>query len=103
MSATRDKTQKFTFVYNNLYSIYKNTQDQNAVADRPGLTTGQVIKADDLKARSVEEFKPVQFLHRPVARKNEALESLKQNLQTLNNLHARLKFMLKEIEDLSKS
>jgi hypothetical protein len=34
---------------------------------------------------------------------NEAIDSLKKNLNSLTDLHSRLKFMLKELEDLVKN
>jgi hypothetical protein len=39
---------------------------------------------------------------RSMTPRNETIESLKQNLKNLNELHARLRFMLQELEELVK-
>src|SRR4051794_20411356 len=71
MSATRDKSQKFQFVYSNLYSIYKKGKEaakEAAVADTAisanpagfGLTTSnRVLKSGDAHAASVSTVSPV--------------------------------------------
>lgn len=129
MSATRDKSQKTTFVYTNLYQLYK--KGVHAASKAPGLdaplATGKVLKAGDLKdpAFKVEPYRPAELLSKRIARETSgpspiqqpiyvkkpavlaqaqapALASLKQNLQSLSDLHARLRFMLKELEDLVK-
>jgi hypothetical protein len=151
MSATRDKSQKITFIYKNFHEIYRKGKEaaQRANPETPGLTTGQVLKVDDLNASTFAVFNPptlmakrleaaataAQILRQnaapasapapapksspkfptttlrapavlrsvsvpPVA--NPAIESLRQNLRELNDLHSRLKFMLQELEELSK-
>jgi hypothetical protein len=140
MSATRDKTQKFTFVYSNLYQIYKQGKEAAIKADLPPFVhnrssevskSTRVLKTGDLNqnpsvAPKVNRYEPVEFLKvpakpirvpNPVIPKpeviapvtpeadkiqNQAIESLKQNLQQLDDLHSRLQFMLKELEDLVK-
>jgi hypothetical protein len=128
MSATRDKSQKFTFVYSNLYQLYKNGKKPPQAAMGP--ESGKVLKADDLRSKQafsavrVGRFQPTEFLgkrivSKPAAIKTyeqvqgvlqnssqssqmEALHGLKQNLDTLNQLHSRLRFMLQELEELVK-
>ncbi|MBC7690511.1 MAG: hypothetical protein H7222_01970 [Methylotenera sp.] len=167
MSATRDKSQNFTFVYSNLHHLYKKgveaakaadishvtdspaavvvTRNDDAVQSRAGLQTAKVLKAADLNQGALSTIrisKPlsteligkriqerqnvrtpdegvkvenqrvpvvktalhslVQTVHQPDVVKSQALESLKQNLKNLNDLHARLRFMLKELEELVK-
>jgi hypothetical protein len=122
MSATRDKTQKFTFVYSNLYQIYKKGKDaaQSAEIPQPGLVTARVLKAENAAAVSVSpnvapqisEYRPAELLAKRITvvqkpsilteSKNETIESLKDNLKSLNDLHSRLRMMLKELEDLVK-
>ena len=129
MSATRDKSQKIAFVYSNLYQLYKKGKDAATEAEVPqtslrGLDSGRVLKAEDLSAPlavrapfapQVNEYRPAELLAKRIVAKPEALRavapapshtqalsSLKENLQTLNDLHARLRFMLKELEDLVK-
>lgn len=83
MSATRDQSQKFTFVYSNLYHLYKKGKDAAHAAQVPaaapvaiapeklldqtrtemtrGVLTGRIIKADDLR----EEATPKVARHEP--------------------------------------
>lgn len=95
--------------------------EAQAVPKPPG--SGKVIKAEDLNAQTtavrVEKFEAPELLGKRIVQKpavlkdiaqasqvapeqNEAIESLKDNLKQLNDLHARLRFMLKELEDLVK-
>jgi hypothetical protein len=139
MSASYDKTQKATFVFTNLYQIYRKGKDA-AVSAQLGTPAAEaapfiarssstpsasrnVLKADDLRQSStaqprVEAYNPPAFiggnpvkspigkrLDRPeylAPQRNEAIESLKENLKTLNDLHSRLRFMLQELEELVK-
>lgn len=112
MSASQDKSQKFTFVYSNLYQIYR--KEKEVAVHRP--SHQHVLKTADLResAVRVEPYSPTEFI-RPksvsVAQKpeinlpsqREALEGLKKNLNTLNDLHSRLRFMLQELEELVKN
>jgi len=141
MSATQDKTQKITFVYSNLYEIYRKgkeaakaapvaplnpeaplVQDAADLSSEalaaplavPAHSRGQVLKADDLRNARIEPFTPAELIGKRVARPAvlgkpapalkaaPAIESLKQNLKSLNDLHERLRFMLAEIEELTK-
>jgi hypothetical protein len=148
MSATRDKSQKTTFVYSNLYSIYRKGKEaavqapspldhlvqpqvsESAPAALPGLRK-VILKAGELGALQakteavakpeIREYRPVGLINKRIARPavigpkrdvgmakelpspHAAVESLKQNLKSLNDLHGRLRFMLQELEDLVKS
>src|SRR5262245_41813756 len=77
MSATRDSSQKFKFVYSNLYQIYRKGKDAAKEADvsepvvapvAKGLTSGKVLKAEDLRAESplaavrVNPYTPAELL-----------------------------------------
>jgi hypothetical protein len=155
MSATRDKNQKITFVYSNLYAIYRkgierardgairesgesspsraaealldlaSTSPTNP-APAQGFESGVVIKArTSSRAQSdeaprvipagprVTPYTPAELIGKRVARPErlaaaeqkappEAVASLKDNLKSLNDLQARLRFMLKELEELIK-
>ena len=103
MSATRDKTQNVAFVYKNLYQVYQQTRQGSP----------HVLKTEDIKKiqPQIRPYEPVQLMGKRVETKRaEAknppqvapIDSLKQNLDSLNQLHSRLKFMLKELEDLVK-
>jgi hypothetical protein len=89
--------------------------------------SGQVLKVEDLNSQvfgvvKVAPYSPPEFLGKRVARPavlpaakpavapvaaptaalptNPAIESLKENLKSLNDLHGRLRFMLQELEEL---
>ena len=122
MSATRDKSQKIAFVYSNLYQVYRKGKE---AAETAGAS---VLKTEDLNqvSTSVTAFSPMELIGKRVERPeviasplaaapklvvadatksapeyaNRALDSLKENLKSLNDLHSRLRFMLKELEDL---
>ena len=133
MSATQDKSQKTTFVYSNLYQLYKKgqkaakdsivpeTEPQVKISSKldaapfAAPSSRNVLKAGDVKAKtlepkaevSVREYHPTSLIGKRVAKpevvsSNAALQSLKENLKNLNDLHARLRFMLQELEDLAK-
>lgn len=128
MSATQDKSQKTTFVYSNLYQLYKKGQTAAKNAEIPAESVAKVdatpfvapssrnvIKSGDAKINAakinvakVTEYHPSSLIGKRVSRpesisSNAALSSLKDNLKNLNDLHARLRFMLQELEDLAKS
>lgn len=116
MSATRDKNQKITFVYSNLYSIYRKGLEkarEGAAADSPlGLIKGSVIKTEQLSSPTSVRVTPYtaaelmgKRISKPAALKESErapFQSLKQNLSQLNDLQARLRFMLQELEELVK-
>jgi hypothetical protein len=139
MSATRDPSQKHTFVYSNLYQLYQkgkvaahaaqvpaakaaDVSVQPAVSDsetRTGLATGKIIKAEEMQTAfntagpvglRVTRHEPPRLLgkrieaNRPAkvdASRRQAIDGLRDNLRQLQGLHERLRFMLKEIEELS--
>ena len=146
MSATRDKSQKTTFVYSNLYSLYRKGKEaaaQSNVSEAPSAEPAyfampserNVLKTADLKREAgvkIEAYKPTELLSKRIeanaaiaaqqasvriaavaparlpagkptnSTPDAALSSLKQNLQSLQDLHSRLRFMLKELEELSQ-
>ena len=115
MSATRDPSQKIAFVYSNLYQIFSDERQRAAdAATAPGLpVSGYVIKAGQRAPavpppapRVVRPYTPAELIGKRVARPESiakpSLQSLKQNLKDLNDLHSRLKFMLAELEELTR-
>ncbi|MBC7385297.1 MAG: hypothetical protein H7301_03920 [Cryobacterium sp.] len=140
MSATRDPSQKHTFVYSNLYQLYQKGKVAAKAADVPpatpivkasplestddrslaGIATGRIIKAEEMSPGAVgfrvARHEPPALLakrlglnaatlNRPSkmdASRRATLEGLRENLSSLKNLHERLRFMLKEIEDLTR-
>lgn len=97
-----------------------------------GLTRGRVLKAQEAHAAAdpaqITPFRPTELLGKRIEAaqaltqaslaqsaplyvktpqsvripENAAIQSLKQNLEKLNDLHSRLRFMLQELEDLVK-
>jgi hypothetical protein len=149
MSANRDTSQKTTFVYSNLYQLYRKGKEAAEQAQVPAQapvanaaesvadlrqavfqlpnpmgalpSEKNVLKSTDLKAQAapaVNAYEPPSLLAKRIVEKPQALkqvqkngmmpaqsaaiQSLKDNLKTLNDLHARLKFMLEELQDLVK-
>jgi hypothetical protein len=112
MSATRDPSQKSNFVYTNLYTLYqKGKASASATQHTPGLT--KVIKKDAETSATpipatIRPYRPIELLAKRQEKLNSfhstdhAIDSLKKNLQDLNELHLRLKFMLSELEDLTR-
>lgn len=131
MSASRDKGQKFTFVYPNFYQIKPKARNEGAVepvessptlereSSVPETNTANVLKTGDLHEPAfaswkVREYSPAEIISKRVQRQsvaavspvppasNETIRSLKQNLKSLSDLHSRLRFMLLELEELIK-
>lgn len=129
MSATRDPSQKHTFVYSNLYQLYQKGKSaaQAAVvpaADseltRTGLATGKIIKAEEMQqatgpvglrvarheaprllGKRIEANRSASLAPKVAASRRQAIDGLRDNLRQLQGLHERLRFMLKEIEELT--
>lgn len=114
MSATRDKTQSVAFVYSNIYQIYKKAKTANQ--ETPALNS-RVIRADELTGKVDEELSPLKikkfepqklqsqggasnFSATPPAQ--TPFDELKTNINRLQDLHSKLRFMLQELEDLVK-
>jgi hypothetical protein len=126
MSAYLDKSQGIAFVYSNIFELYKKAKE--AKLDAPFVAEqlraevqGRVIKAADvaavvraepfrpeeLKPQGTERTFPVpmgvreaeerakQMNMRPVA-------NLKKNLADLTDAHEKLRFLLQELEALTK-
>lgn len=132
MSASRDQSQKFTFVYQNLYQIYRQGKAAAKAAevkapetaksesdDNRGIETAKIIKAEDLHANAqpfgvrVVKHEPPRLLGKRIESNQlndaalhparaQAIDGLRDNLKTLQGLHERLRFMLKELEELTK-
>ncbi len=126
MSATQDKSQKTTFVYSNLYQLYRKGKEAAQKAEVGPDSSFHVLKTADLKlqksgqaAVKIEEYSPQEFIGLRIGRidkkaaapisavqaspaQDSALASLKQNVKSLQDLHSRLRFMLKELEELSR-
>lgn len=61
-------------------------------------STSKIIRSEDLeaqKSRQVQEFHPQNLME-----SNPTITDLKSNIVKLQDLHSKLRFMLKELEDL---
>lgn len=107
--AVRDKSQRVGFVYTNIYEIYKKAQ----AASGNLKSDSKVWRADELQGIKISKFEPRTLsakapaeapsapnFERAAADGANAFDDLKQNIERLRNLHSRLRFMLKELEDL---
>ncbi len=112
MSAYLDRSQGITFVYSNIFSLYKRAKDAKIdapfVVERP-----RVIKdgADvaDYEAPKLETERPfaVPMGVREAEEKAKRLEmrplgKLQKNLSELTDAHEKLRFLLQELESLTK-
>ena len=121
MSATRDRSQKIKLVVSNGNVLNRESssmiegQSEQFSLNELKLKAHQshVIKADDLRKHHVHSYSDPEFSkkirNKPAYIQNSkaeshspknTLEGLKQNLKTLNELHSRLRFMLKELEEI---
>lgn len=125
MSAYLDKSQGITFVYSNIFDLYKKAKDSKLDApfavealrsEAPAL--GRVIKAADVAKEAPQAFKPAELKTTetqrtfPVpmgvqeaeekARKLRSVQNLQKNLSDLSNAHDKLRFLLQELESLTK-
>ncbi len=110
MPATKDPSQKPTFVYTNLHHLFKKGREaaKAAPVPPPVPVSGRVLKAEDLK-KIPASHEPIGFLSKRVLAAaaqpvrpapQSAINDLKGNLNRLQDLQGRLRFMLQELEDL---
>lgn len=115
--SVRDKSQKIGFVYTNIYQLYKKSQNA-AAAPAAGETNtakalsseSRVWRPEQLEGIEIKTFQPRTLTPHaaPAASPAQApqtaggnpFDDLKANLSRLQDLHAKLRFMLKELEDL---
>jgi hypothetical protein len=126
MSAYLDKSQGITFVYSNIYDLYKRAKDAKIdspfVADRAPAVASEatrVLKVKDGQIK-VEEFQP-KPLETPAGERTFAVPmgvreaeekakkqsmrpvaNLQKNLSDLTEAHEKLRFLLQELESLTK-
>jgi hypothetical protein len=117
MSANRDKDQKVTFLFPHLHQDQAESRVKNTFQAEPPKTNkiptySKVIKAEDLKNSHfgtvrVNPYTPSEVVGKRVKTPNylqpsngAAIKSLQDNLKSLTDLQARLRFMLKELEEI---
>ena len=118
MSAYLDRSQGVTFVYSNIFKLYlkaKNAKlDDPMPVERIQVKNDKIIReADFLKQSQVKEFKARTFevpmgvkeaeAKALLKRQDAPMEALKENMKGLKDAHAKLRFLLKEIEEAAKN
>jgi hypothetical protein len=127
MSAYLDKSQGITFVYSNIYQLYQTAKnaklDDPFIIERlkkhaaPAPAVSKVIKAKDAV---VGEFQPAELkpavnerpFEVPMGVKEAEEKAMRQNMRPLANIqknlneltdaHDKLRFLLQELEALTK-
>lgn len=115
MSAYLDKSQGVTFVYSNIFDLYKKAKESKLdapfVAERvikaETLKNAQPFRPEELKAPATERTFPVPMGVREAEEKAKKLgarpvANLQKNLNDLTDAHEKLRFLLQELESLTK-
>lgn len=95
--AKMDKSQGFTFVFENLNELEKKSQKEAKLDDVLAVRRGQ----NHLLPMGVIEAEE-KALKKRIASMEDPLSSLRQNLNSLTKAHAKLRFLLQEIDSLTK-
>ena len=118
MSAYLDKSQGISFVYSNIYDLYVKAKeaklDSPFVVDRP-----KVLKSESMDVNGVKSYEPKEFV-RPqgvveaearaketqpqekLGKAESSISNLQKNLKDLSDAHERLRFLLQELDALTK-
>ncbi len=116
MSAYLDKSQGVTFVYSNIFDLYTKAKeaklDAPFVAERPRVIKAQEAKVEafrpaEIKPEAKDRTFPVPMGVREAEEKAlranmRPLASLQKNLNELTDAHDKLRFLLQELEGLTK-
>lgn len=115
MSAYLDKSQGITFVYSNIFDLYKKAKeaklDAPFVAERSRVLknapVAESFQPSELVAPEGERTFAVPMGVREAEEKAKLKESrpvanLQKNLADLSNAHEKLRFLLQELESLTK-
>ena len=93
-----DKSQGFTFVYSDLSKEFKKSENQNNL-ESPVLAIDK--RAAFQRPMGVVEAEE-RAIRKTISGQEDPLASLRQNLNSLSKAHARLRFLLEEIDTLTK-
>lgn len=93
MSANRDPSQKFHFLFN------KAKLENPEHSSQPV----RILKKKEVGATAVAGAPSIYFLPTMNTSVAPAVESLKKNLSALQNLQQRFKFLLKEIQEVDSA
>jgi hypothetical protein len=116
MSAYLDKSQGITFVYSNIFELYKKAKESKIdapfVAERPRVLKEGQVKVSAFEARELslpegERTFPVPMGVREAEEKAKRqnmrpIATLQKNLSDLQNAHEKLRFLLQELDSLTK-
>lgn len=116
MSAYLDKSQGITFVYSNIFELYQKAKESKIdapfVAERSrvikdGQAKVEEFQARELKTENGERTFPVPMGVREAEEKAKRLgarpvANLQKNLSELADAHEKLRFLLQELESLTK-
>ena len=117
MSATQDKSQKITFVYSNLYHLYRKGHEAAKKAEvpvpPPAAVSGKVLKTHDLgnpifaAAARVNSYNPAELIGKRLNRPNvlgpsapSVAAAQAQTRKIQNSALSSLKDNLKNLNDL---
>lgn len=89
MAATRDLSQRFTFVYKNLHQVYK--------AGLQGVSKGEILKSEDI---SQKKASVVNYVAKSA--QGGALAEINASLDKLEDLQAQVRFMIHEVDEMLK-
>lgn len=115
MSAYLDKSQGVTFVYSNIHELYKKAKESKIdapfVAERSRVIKQGQAKVEEFQARELsaegERTFAVPMGVREAEEKAKAqnmrpVANLQKNLNELTDAHEKLRFLLQELESLTK-
>jgi hypothetical protein len=115
MSAYLDKSQGITFVYSNIFELYKKAKDSKLDAPFVAEKSSRVIKAKDVKLDMFQAREltppagerpfpvPMGVKEAEEKRKNmRPIANLQKNLSELTDAHEKLRFLLEELDSLTK-
>jgi hypothetical protein len=97
MSATRDQSQKITFLFTRLQPQQTSESEISA-----SLTKSEIIKVGSIETAQVKPYHPSQLLGVRNSQDESISKSLTQSLNQIEDLQSRLKFMLSELKALTE-
>ena len=123
MSATRDPSQKITFLFTPMGKLVRKIRDSKPAPAKPARS--RILKSSELREQGlrpglVRDYRAREIREIPsqsgstaipaalaagdlqLGRQRQALKSMAKNLEDLQQLEKRLQFMLLELEELLK-
>ncbi len=104
--ANVDKSQRPEFIYTNVHTLFKRMQTQDQDTVKTASEQKIAINLNDLEKKSSNIIKKDESIAYKVYEapqfQSKTINELKENMIKLKDMHMRLRFMLKELEDLVK-